>query len=260
MSQAQTPEELKSCCAVSYESDLAKALLGESYHPGGLDLSRSMAKSAGIKKGDKVLDIACGIGTTSIMLANEFGASVTGIDYGHENIATAKARASELHLDAEFVQGDAEKLPVEDASADFVFCECAYCTFPSKAAAASEFARTLAPNGTLCLSDVVMDHDKAPESLRSFAAWVSCLADARTTDEYQAHLEAVNLEVVSMKRHDDAMLTMIDDIANRLQAMKMLGNLGSDFDYENARELIDDSKAAVKNGHAGYVSLLVKPI
>ena len=258
MDSAQTSEELKSCCAISYESDLAKSLLGESYHPGGLDLSRSMAKTANIKSGSRVLDIACGIGTTSLMLANEFGATVTGIDYGHENVATAKSRAADLGVTAEFVQGDAERLLVESASVDFVFCECAYCTFPSKEAAACEFARVLTPGGVLCLSDVVMDHEQAPESLRSFAAWVSCLADARTAEQYESYLNDAGLEVFLVERHDNAMLTMIDDIANRLQALKMLGTLGADFDYKNAENLIKDSKQAVHEGYAGYVSVFAK--
>jgi ubiquinone/menaquinone biosynthesis C-methylase UbiE len=236
--------------------------LGESYHPGGLDLSRDVAKRAGVRSDSKVIDIACGIGTTSLMLANEFKAKVLGIDYGVRNIETASERAirdggSLRHLPT-FRRGDAESIEVADNEFDFAFCECAFCTFPSKQDAGAEFARVLKPGGRLCLTDVVMDHSQASNSLKSFAAWVSCLADARLASDYQQMIEAVGFEVLEVKRHDDAMLKMISEIADRLQALKMLGTLGPEFDYTHAANLINDSKEAVLEGWAGYVSIIAE--
>ena len=53
-----------------------------------------------------------------------------------------------------FEQGDAERLTLDDGQFDAVICECAFCTFPDKRAAAAEFARVLKPGGTVGLTDL----------------------------------------------------------------------------------------------------------
>ena len=43
-------EELKACCAAAYSSDLVAMLLGEAYHPGGLALTRRLARGASVSQ------------------------------------------------------------------------------------------------------------------------------------------------------------------------------------------------------------------
>src|SRR5260370_12522785 len=75
-------QELKRCCAAAYQLDIVSALLGESYHPGGLDLTRHLASVVGLKPGKRVAEIASGPGTTAMALAEEFGARVTDLELG----------------------------------------------------------------------------------------------------------------------------------------------------------------------------------
>src|SRR5713101_142087 len=142
-------EELKACCATLYESDFARLLLGDSFHPGGLRLTRCLGEKLNLRPGLRVLDVASGKGESAIFLAQSFGCEVVGIDFGRENVNHATARASEAQIGqlVRFRQGDAEKLDFLDASFDAVICECAFCTFPDKHAAASEFSRILRPDG-----------------------------------------------------------------------------------------------------------------
>ena len=65
----------------------------------------------------------------------------------------------------------------ELASVDAIICECAFCTFPDKQAAANEFARVLKPGGRVGLSDITREPGPAGE-LVDLMAWVACLADA----------------------------------------------------------------------------------
>jgi hypothetical protein len=46
-----TPEQIKSCCAAAYGQDAVALVLGESYHPGGLALTRRLADSLGLRTG-----------------------------------------------------------------------------------------------------------------------------------------------------------------------------------------------------------------
>ena len=115
-----TPTEtLKQCCARLYESDFAKLLLGDSFHPGGLNLTERLGTLLGLTPQSRVLDIASGPGASALFLAEHFGCEVLGIDYSSQNVeqANAAAVAKGVFPSVRFQIGDAERLPVED---DFV--------------------------------------------------------------------------------------------------------------------------------------------
>ena len=78
-----------------------------------------LVRFAGIRAGAQVLDVACGTGVVGLTAAR-LGAKVTGIDLTPELIARAKENAQLMGLEAVFEVGDAEALPVADASFDFV--------------------------------------------------------------------------------------------------------------------------------------------
>src|SRR5215831_572392 len=139
------PETIKQCCARLYQSDLAKLLLGESFHPGGLKLTERLATILRIAPESRVLDAASGTGSSAVFLAERYGCEVVGIDYSSQNVEQANQRDEVKRLAGRlrFERADAESLPLPDASFDAVICECSFCTFPNKSAAASEFARVL---------------------------------------------------------------------------------------------------------------------
>ncbi|MGH9284958.1 MAG: methyltransferase type 11, partial [Acidimicrobiales bacterium] len=43
----QDADELKACCAAAYQRDAVALILGDSYHPGGLDLTRRLGGALG---------------------------------------------------------------------------------------------------------------------------------------------------------------------------------------------------------------------
>ena len=104
------------CCAQFYEQDWVQTILGDSFHPGGIDLTKRLINSLNIKKGDRVLDVACGMGTTTLLVDEQFESSVTGVDFSEHNIERAQEIASSKNASAEFKVGDAMNLPLEDAS------------------------------------------------------------------------------------------------------------------------------------------------
>ena len=89
-------EDLKSCCATLYESDFARFLLGDSFHPGGLRLTQRLGELLELGPGLRVLDVASGKGESAIFLARHFGCEVVGIDFGSENVKESAARASDV--------------------------------------------------------------------------------------------------------------------------------------------------------------------
>jgi len=101
--------------------------------------------------GDRWLDVGCGTGAVS-MRAARAGADVTGIDLSEVMIETARRRAQEEALAIEYQVGDAESLPVPDASFDVVSSSVGLIFAPDHPAVARELARVVRPGGRLGLS------------------------------------------------------------------------------------------------------------
>ena len=153
----------------SLESVVESGMLKvESLHPGGLSLSRELAGLCGIRKGDRVLDVASGTGETACLLAGEFGANVRGLDQADEMIRLAKAKAREQGLEVEFAKGDATHLPFGDAEFDAVICECTLCLL-DKERALGEMARVVRRGGRVGMHDLCW-MDDAPERLKNTLA------------------------------------------------------------------------------------------
>jgi arsenite methyltransferase len=257
--QALSADELKRCCAATYQSDLVALVLGGSYHPGGLDLTRHLARTLRLQPGERVLDIASGPGRTACLLASEFGVDVDGVDLAERSVTKANAAAVEkaLHGRVRFHQGDAEELPLPDRSVDAVIIECAFCMFPDKPTAAAEITRVLRPGGRIGLTDVTLDPHRLDAELRTLAGWVACLADAQPTDEYARILNAAGLHVTVQEIHDDALLEMIDQIEARLQALRIMRVPALErVDIDVVLEGVALARRTVEDGIAGY-SLVV---
>lgn len=255
------PAAVKACCAAAYGLDVVTLFLGESYHPGGVALTRRLAQAMGLRAGERVLDVASGIGTTALLLAEECEVEVVGVDLGSSQVAKAQARAGEQGFDGQvrFEVGDAERLPLGDGTVDAVVSECAFCTFPGKDAAAAELARVLRPGGRLGLTDVWLEPDHLDPELRGLAGRVACLADARPVAETTATLERAGLTVTRVEGHDDALLTTIEQVEVRLRALRLADlPLLRGLDLRRAIDLARRAADTVRQGHAGYVLLVAR--
>src|SRR5258708_33124529 len=122
-------EQLKECCATLYESDFARMLLGDSFHPGGQRLTRRLGEKLSLRSGLRVLDVASGKGESAIFLAQCFGTAVVGIDFGPENVKQAAVRADEAGVGhcVHFRRGAADKLQFPNAGFDAVISVYAIC-------------------------------------------------------------------------------------------------------------------------------------
>ena len=256
-------QEIKACCAAVYESDWARLLLGDSFHPGGLALTERMGILAGLEPGKRVLDVAAGAGASALYLAERFGCQMVGIDYGRESVAAATLAAAEAGLSGQvqFELGDAESLTFEDGSFDAVINECAFCTFPDKRTAAAEMARVLRPGGRLGLSDLTRS-GPLPAELDGLLAWIACIADAQPLEHYVNYLETAGLTIEQTEAHDEALSQTVSDVRGKLLGAELLVKLkkidlpGADFDQ--AKTIARDAAEAVREGKLGYALIVAR--
>jgi demethylmenaquinone methyltransferase/2-methoxy-6-polyprenyl-1,4-benzoquinol methylase len=108
------------------------------------------------KRGERILDVAAGTGTSSAALARS-GATVIALDFSPGMIAEGRRR----HPRIEFVEGDAEKLPFGDDEFDAVTISFGLRNVAHPKAALAEMYRVLKPGGRL----VVCEFSKPPRAI-----------------------------------------------------------------------------------------------
>jgi MPBQ/MSBQ methyltransferase len=119
------------------------------------DFVHEMASWGGLDElppGTTVLDVGCGIGGSSRMLARDYGFAVTGVTISPQQVQRAK-ELTEEDLDVNFLVEDALSLSFPDASFDVVWSIEAGPHMPDKALFAKELMRVLKPGGILVVAD-----------------------------------------------------------------------------------------------------------
>jgi SAM-dependent methyltransferase len=111
-----------------------------------LPVAEVVVAEAGLSAGETVIDVGCGTGNAAL-LAAEAGAQVIGVDPSERLIEVAAAEAERRDLDAEFVLGDAESLPVGAAEADIILSVFGVIFAPDAKAAAAEMTRVTKSDG-----------------------------------------------------------------------------------------------------------------
>jgi ubiquinone/menaquinone biosynthesis C-methylase UbiE len=97
------------------------------------------------KRGDSVLDIACGTGVVARLIEQHGQARrVVGLDINTAMLAIARAKSSKV----EWLEGSALDLPFDANSFDVVLCQLGLQFFPDRLLALKEMVRVLKPPAT----------------------------------------------------------------------------------------------------------------
>ena len=174
--------DVNACCAVTYGHPLARALLGDSLHPGGLALTSRLAVNMGIGAASNVLDVGSGLGATPVHLAQAKGCRVTAVILEREGVEAGIDLASREGLGerVHFVEGDIMKTDVGARGFDSIVTECGMSIFMDKPAAMRRLVGLLGPGGRIGLTDVTVSGPLPPRAQRS--ASDSRLRRRRTID------------------------------------------------------------------------------
>jgi ubiquinone/menaquinone biosynthesis C-methylase UbiE len=118
-------------------------------------LNRRRAEEAGVKAGDHVLDLGCGVGADALLLAELVAPTgrVVGIDQSATMVERAAARGAASGLPVEFRTGDVHALPFADASFDVAWTERVLIHVADPGRVVREMVRILRPGGTLVIAE-----------------------------------------------------------------------------------------------------------
>jgi SAM-dependent methyltransferase len=127
----------------------------DEFHVRGAEVSHELASRIRLEN-SKVLDVGCGIGGPSRMLADDYNCQVTGIDLSHEYIRTAKGLSELVGLQdkTEYIWSNALDLPFENGSFDVVWTQHVQMNIRHKLKFYSEIERVLSEQGTFIYYDI----------------------------------------------------------------------------------------------------------
>jgi arsenite methyltransferase len=148
---------------------------------------------AGLREGDRVLDLGSGGGIDVLLSARRVGPSghVHGVDMTPEMLDLARANATAAGAgNVEFLAGTIEDLPLPDASVDVVISNCVINLSVDKAAVLREAYRVLAAGGRFGVSDVVAEDHLSPAQRAERGDFSGCIAGALSRSEYLDGLAA----------------------------------------------------------------------
>ncbi|MFN2534314.1 MAG: methyltransferase domain-containing protein [Pseudonocardiaceae bacterium] len=159
------------------------------------NMNRVLADRVQIEPGARVLDAGCGVGGSSLWLAQERGADVVGITLAARQVEKARSYAARRGLAnrVHFEVADFTATPFPDASFDVVWAVESLCHAPHKAAFYQEAARVLRPGGRVVVADFVRaGRPLDPTGERLLHEWLSgwAVPDIDTHGEHTEHLAA----------------------------------------------------------------------
>lgn len=140
-----------------------------------------------IRAGDVVLDVGSGSGTDTLIASGLVGPGgrVIALDMTpamRQKLAANVARAGARNVES--VEGNAEAMPLPDASVTVVTTNGVINLVPDKAAAVGEMFRVLRPGGRVQLADIVVDSLPSDACRAQPQLWAECIVGATSETEY----------------------------------------------------------------------------
>jgi ubiquinone/menaquinone biosynthesis C-methylase UbiE len=119
-----------------------------------LPLAERIIEMAEVGEGDLALDVACGTGSLTRLLAAKVGTAgrVAAVDLSPPMLAVARELGSPNGVEIDYREGPADALPFEDHDFTVLTCQQGLQFFPDRPAALREFRRVLAPGGRVAVA------------------------------------------------------------------------------------------------------------
>jgi arsenite methyltransferase len=154
---------------------------------------------AGLKRGQRVLDLGSGAGIDTFLAARAVGTGgfVVGVDMTPEMLAKARKNQQRAgYQNVEFRLGEIENLPVADDFADVIISNCVINLSPDKPRVLREAFRALKPGGALAISDIVALKPLPTDMRGDWELYAGCVAGASTLDELGGWLALAGFEKI----------------------------------------------------------------
>lgn len=169
--------------------------------PGGRSTSEFLGEipaRRGIGPGSRLVDVGSGKGKQLVELAGRLGCHVIGLDPLDQNLelASERLRKASLAERATLLKGSIGKIPLEDASVDFVWCLDMFNHVEDIDGALKECARVLKPGGSMMNCSAVATDLLEPREAQRVTHRLGINPDTLSPERMAAAYRAAGLDVV----------------------------------------------------------------
>ncbi|NIC05574.1 class I SAM-dependent methyltransferase [Billgrantia bachuensis] len=186
-------------------------------HLGGRSASRALAAQGELRGDERVLDVGCGTGGTSRLLAAEYGCDVVGIDITPAFIEAARwlSAATGLTERTRFACADAAKVPLPAGSVEVVWCQHALMNMPHVPRVLAEWQRLLTPGGRVLLHELVAGDNPGPLALPVPWARTQATSHLRSREQLERAMALAGFEPLGVEDVTDAALAWRQEHSRR---------------------------------------------
>lgn len=213
---------------------------------GGLETTKEFVAKLGLKPGQKVLDVGCGVGGGDFYMSENFDVEVVGIDLSINMISRAIERAIGLKCNVEFDCADCSKKTYPEKTFDVIYSRDALLHIKDKPTLFRSFYTWLKPGGQLLITDYCKS---AGSPSAEFADYIKkggyYIHDMKA---YEEMLKGAGFDVIVEDRTDRFVKTLQQElIALESKKDDVIRDLGS----EDYNEIVKRWKAKQSRGEFG---------
>lgn len=161
------------------------------HHRSVIRANEVLAEWGDIQPGARIIDAGCGLGHSTLWLAEHYNAQVTGITIVPKQVETMQKFIVKNKIkNVDFIEASYLNMPFEDNSVDVVWAIEAVCHAKDKSQFYKEAYRVLKPGGKLLIGENLrtarpMEPEKEELLKKIFHSWA--IPDLDTFEEHQSH-------------------------------------------------------------------------
>ncbi len=169
----------------------------ESKEKAQLQLIEHLAQAAGVRPGSEILDIGCGLGASSLYLAKNYKAAVTGITISEVQVEMAAKAAATEQLDAKFLLMDAEAMHFQKQF-DLLWSVESISHYQRREEFFASAAKLLKPGGLFAITDWFKKENLTPAETKKFIDPIEkgMLVELQIMDDYEHFLTSNGLQIM----------------------------------------------------------------
>lgn len=163
--QQLTDEQIEKLDPYQFMAELGKQVI----HPGGRQSTKQVFSMANLDNHHRVLDIGCGVGTTALQMATQFGCNVIASDIDPNMLVKAEQNVKRNGLGSKVIvmKADIQQMPFADNEFDRVIVE-AVTMFVNRKKAVQEIHRVCKIGGKVVEHEFIWRKKPTPEARRIF--------------------------------------------------------------------------------------------
>jgi len=169
----------------------------ESKETAQIQLTEHLANLANLSRGAELLDIGCGFGASSLLLARKYGACATGITISPVQVEMAQKAGAAAQVHAQFLLMDAEALTFAHQF-DVLWSVESISHYQDRRKFFLNAARFLKPGGTFALTDWFKRGGLSPAQTSKFIRPIEegMFVELDSMDDYECYLVDSGLQIV----------------------------------------------------------------